>query len=428
MALIKPTNNTSAKIKVIGIGGGGSNAVSSMVASKKIHGVEFIAVNTDSQALLKSNAETKIQIGDNYTRGLGAGADPEVGHDSAEESREKLKEAMFDTDMIFITAGMGGGTGTGASPVVAEIAKESGALTVAVVTKPFTFEGSRRMRAAEEGIENLRDYVDTLIVIPNQKLLDVVDKKMTLADSFKLADNVLGQAVQGISDLIINTGKINVDFKDVKNTMTESGTALMGIGEASGENRAAIAARSAITSPLLDVSISGARNILYNITANPDLTMMEVSDISEIITANADPDAQIIFGTTYDESMGDKIKVSVIATGFDDEDNNYSSYSRRMFGSYGKKSKEKLQKEKENKVIKEQEKEVDDGEDNQKEVKKIAQAPSDFIQPPMPQNLGMESKKAEKKDKPRALDISDDKNKDDEYDEFDIPPFLRNKS
>jgi cell division protein FtsZ len=423
MALIKPTNNTSAKIKVIGVGGGGSNAVSSMVASKRIHGVEFVVVNTDSQALLKANAETKIQIGDNYTRGLGAGADPEVGHDSAEESKEKLKESLFDTDMIFITAGMGGGTGTGASPVVAEIAKESGALTVAVVTKPFAFEGSKRMRAAEEGIENLRDYVDTLIVIPNQKLLDVVDKKMTLADAFKLADNVLGQAVQGISDLIINTGEINVDFTDVKNTMTESGTALMGIGEASGENRAAIAARSAISSPLLDVSINGARGILYNITASPDLTMTEVADASEIITSNADPDAQIIFGTTYDESLGDKIKISVIATGFDDEDGNYS-FSRKMFGSYGKKAKEKLEAEKKNesKSIEEVPVKVPEI----KTEKKIDHAPSDFIQPPMPQNLGNNNEKAEEKSKPRVLNL--DNGSEDEYDEFDIPPFLRNKS
>jgi cell division protein FtsZ len=329
MGFIKPTNNTFAKIKVIGIGGGGGNAINSMIASKQIHGVEFVAVNTDAQALINSQAETKIQIGSNYTRGLGAGANPEVGKAAAEESREKLKEIMYDSDMIFITAGMGGGTGTGASPIIAEIAKESGALTVAIVTRPFMFEGSKRMSIAEEGIENLRDCVDTLIIVPNQRLLDVVDKKMTLLDAFKLADNVLGQGVQGISDLITMPGLVNVDFNDVKTVMSDSGTALMGIGEANGENRAVMAARAAVSSPLLELSIDGARGILYNVIGGPDMTMNEISDASSIIQSNADPDAMIIFGAAINDDMTGTIKISVIATGF--EDNHLGLTGSRSF-------------------------------------------------------------------------------------------------
>jgi len=318
MAQIKPINNTFAKIKVIGVGGGGGNAINSMIDSKQIHGVEFVSVNTDAQALMNSLADTKIQIGDNYTRGLGAGANPEVGQAAAEESREKLKEVMYDTEMVFITAGMGGGTGTGASPVVAQIAKEAGALTVAVVTKPFMFEGNARMRIAEEGIENLKDYVDALIVVPNQRLLDVIDKKMSLLEAFRLADNVLGQGVQGISDLITMPGLVNVDFKDVERVMTDSGTAMMGIGEAEGDNRAAMAARMAISSPLLELSVDGAKGILYNIIGGPDLGMQEISEASQIIQSTADPEAIIIFGAAIREEMAGRIRVSVIATGFDD--------------------------------------------------------------------------------------------------------------
>ncbi len=317
MGQIKPINNTFAKIKVIGIGGGGGNAINSMISSKQIQGVEFISVNTDAQALLNSLAETKIQIGSNYTRGLGAGANPEVGKAAAEESREKLKEALYDTEMVFITAGMGGGTGTGASPIVAQIAKEAGALTVAVVTKPFIFEGAQRMRIAEEGIESLRDYVDALIVVPNQRLLDVVDKKMTLIEAFRLADNVLGQGVQGISDLITMPGLVNVDFNDVAKIMTDSGTAMMGIGEAEGENRAVIAARAAISSPLLELSVDGAKGILYNIIGGPDLGMQEISEASQVIQACADPEAIIIFGNAIRDDMEGRIKISVIATGFE---------------------------------------------------------------------------------------------------------------
>ncbi len=341
MGLVKPTNTTFAKIKVLGIGGGGGNAVNSMIDSKAIQGVEFITINTDAQALLTSKADTKLQIGSNYTKGLGSGADPEVGRAAAEESREKIKDLLFDSDMIFITAGMGGGTGTGASPVVAEIAKESGALTVAVVTKPFSFEGVRRMQTAEEGIEILKDNVDTLIVIPNQRLMDVVDKKMTLLDAFRLADNVLGQGVQGISDLITVPGLINVDFADVKTIMSDSGTALMGIGQASGENRAATAARMAISSPLLEVSIDGAKGILYNIVGGSDMTMTEVSDASSIIASAADPDANIIFGAAIDEEMGSNIKISVIATGFDEGQLGYAA-NRPLFGAFSRDSQKRL--------------------------------------------------------------------------------------
>lgn len=317
MGLVKPDINAVAKIKVIGIGGGGNNAVSSMITTGKIRGVEFVAINTDTQALLNNPATVKLQVGDNLTKGLGSGADPEVGRQAAEESREKIKELLVDTDMVFITAGMGGGTGTGGAPIIAELAKEAGALTVAVVTKPFAFEGIRRMGVAEDGIEELKNKVDTLIVIPNQKLMDVVDKKMTLKEAFRVADSVLGQGVQGISDLITVPGLVNVDFADVRAIMTDAGTALMGVGMGTGENRAQMAARTAISSPLLEVKIDGARGILFNITGGSDLTMNEVSEAAEMISSHADPDANIIFGATIDEAMGDQIKISVIATGFD---------------------------------------------------------------------------------------------------------------
>jgi len=344
MGLVKPSNTTFAKIKVIGVGGGGGNAVNSMITSNQIQGVEFITINTDAQALLSSKADTKVQIGSNFTKGLGSGADPEVGRAAAEESREKLKDLLYDSDMVFITAGMGGGTGTGASPIVAEIAKESGALTVAVVTKPFAFEGIRRMQSAEEGIDALKDNVDTLIVIPNQRLMDVIDKKMTLLDAFRLADNVLGQGVQGISDLITVPGLINVDFADVKTIMSDSGSALMGIGQASGENRAATAARMAVSSPLLEVSIDGAKGILYNIIGGSDLSMSEVSDASTIIASAAAPDANIIFGATINEEMGSSIKISVIATGFDERQLGYAGSSRPIFGAFTRESQNRLAK------------------------------------------------------------------------------------
>jgi cell division protein FtsZ len=316
--LIKPEVQKFAKIKVIGAGGGGTNALNSMITLQQIDGVEFIAVNTDAQALLTSHAPTKIQIGEQLTKGLGAGADPEIGRQAAEENAEKLHEVLGEADMVFITAGMGGGTGTGSAPVIADVAKSSGALTVAVVTKPFIFEGARRKTVAEEGIAQLKEKVDTLIVIPNQRLLDVVDKKMGLLDAFKVADSVLGQGVQGISDLIVQPGLINVDFADVRTIMTDAGTALMGIGFGSGEGRAATAARAAIASPLLEVSIEGARGVLFNITGGSDMSMFEVDEAAKIISTAADADANIIFGASVDETMTDQVKLTVIATGFDE--------------------------------------------------------------------------------------------------------------
>lgn len=318
MALVKPDSARIAKIKVIGVGGGGGNAVSSMVDSESINGVEFISVNTDAQVLLANKAATKLQIGEKLTKGLGVGGNPEIGRQAAEESLEKVKELLVDTDMVFVTAGMGGGTGTGASPIIAKLAKEAGALTVGVVTKPFAFEGARRSVVADEGIEKLRGEVDTLIVIPNQRLMDVIDKKMTLVEAFKVADSVLGQAVGGIADIITTPGLINVDFADVKAIMKEAGTALLGIGVGVGENRAQMAARAAISSPLLDLSIEGARGVLFNIAGGNDLTMFEVDEAARIIANEADTDANIIFGAVIKEDLSDQVRITVIATEFDE--------------------------------------------------------------------------------------------------------------
>lgn len=327
--LIKPQTASFAKIRVIGVGGGGNNAVNSMVDSGSIQGVDFIGINTDAQALLNSKANTKIQIGENLTRGLGSGGNPEMGREAAEESREKIKDLLEGSDMVFLTAGMGGGTGTGATPIIAEVAQEVGALTVAVVTKPFMFEGTRRMVSAEEGIEELKDKVDTLIVIPNQRILEVVDKKLSLLEAFRVADSVLTHGVQGISDLITVSGLINVDFADVKSIMSNSGTALMGIGVGVGENRAQLAAKQATSSPLLEVSMDGARGVLFNITGSSDLSMAEVDEASRIIAKAADPDANIIFGATIDEDLHDQIKITVIATGFDESRRRLQQMVRR---------------------------------------------------------------------------------------------------
>ncbi|TMF26986.1 MAG: cell division protein FtsZ [Chloroflexi bacterium] len=305
-----------ALIKVVGVGGGGSNAVNRMIRAELL-GVEFIAVNTDAQALLLSDAPHKIRIGDKVTKGLGSGADPTVGRKSAEDDSEKLYEALKEADMVFVTAGMGGGTGTGAAPIIAEIAKDVGALTVAVVTKPFSFEGAKRRLLAEQGIAELVDKVDTLITIPNDRLLQVVEKRTSMVDAFRIVDDVLRQGVQGISDLITVPGLINLDFADVKTIMTNAGSALMGIGHGSGETRAAEAARQAIMSPLLEQSIDGARGVLFTITGGPDLTLFEVNEAAEIIHAAADPEANIIFGAVIDERMGGEVKISVIATAFE---------------------------------------------------------------------------------------------------------------
>jgi cell division protein FtsZ len=309
------TGNYLAVIKVVGVGGGGTNAVNRMVDAG-LAGVEFIAVNTDAQALLMCDADVKIHIGAKATRGLGAGADPAVGLAAAMESRDELKEALKGADMIFVTAGEGGGTGTGGAPVIAELARELEALTVGVVTKPFSFEGRRRATQAEQGIGNLSEKVDTLIVIENDRLLQVVEKKTPLSDAFRMADDVLRQGVQGITDLITVPGIVNLDFADVKTIMRDAGSALMGIGVGHGESRAAEAARAAVSSPLLEQSIEGATGILLNITGGPDLGLFEVNEAAEVVTSAADQNANVIFGAVIDESLRDEVRVTVIATGF----------------------------------------------------------------------------------------------------------------
>ena len=311
-------NNYLAVIKVVGVGGGGTNAVNRMI-EEGIRGVEFVAVNTDAQALAISDADIKVHIGTDITKGLGAGANPEVGKESAEDSRDEIKAALAGADMVFITAGEGGGTGTGAAPVVADIAKNDvGALTVGVVTKPFTFEGRRRYASASEGIKNLAENVDTLIVIPNDRLLDLSEKKTTMLEAFRMADDVLCQGTQGITDLITVPGLINLDFADVCTIMKGAGTAMMGIGIASGDNRAADAATEAISSRLLESSIDGATRVLLSVAGNKDLGIQEINDAADLVAKNVDPEANIIFGTVVDESLGDQVRVTVISTGFND--------------------------------------------------------------------------------------------------------------
>ena len=321
MPIVKPTIENVANIRVIGIGGSGNAALNRMIEAK-IKGVEFIAVNTDAQALHYSGAPTKIHIGQNLTRGLGAGMDPSVGQQAAEESREELYEVIRGSDMVFTTAGFGGGTGTGALPVISEIAKESGALTVAVVTKPFSFEGQQRMTLAEEALVELQDRVDAAVVVPNDRLLQIIDKKTSMVDAFKVVDDVLRQGVQGISDLIVHHGMVNVDFADIRAITANAGSALMGIGRATGDNRAVEAARAAIESPLLDVTIEGARGIIFNVTCGPDLKMFEVEEAARVITEHADPNAKVIFGTVIDSDQVEdgEIRITVVATGFDKEE------------------------------------------------------------------------------------------------------------
>src|ERR1035437_78511 len=314
--MIESSGNYLAVIKVVGVGGGGTNAVNRMVDAG-LRGVEFIAVNTDAQALAMCDADVKIHIGSKITRGLGAGANPDIGYQAAIESKDELRDAIKGADMVFVTAGKGGGTGTGASPVIAELAKELGALTVGVVTRPFMFEGKRRARQAEDGIRELREKVDTLIIIPNDRLLQVVERRTSIIDAFKVADDVLRQGVQGITDLITVPGLINLDFADVRTVMREAGSALMGIGVAGGENRAVEAAKAAISSPLLEASVEGAMGILLNITGGADLGLFEVNEAAEIISSAADADCNIIFGAVVDPALGDEVRVTVIATGFD---------------------------------------------------------------------------------------------------------------
>lgn len=311
-----PQIESFARIKVVGIGGGGSNAVNRMI-EEGMAGIEFVAINTDAQALLLSEAPVRVRIGDKITRGLGAGGDPEVGKKAAEESAEDVYEVLKGSDMVFIAAGIGGGTGTGATPVISQIAKEIGALTIAVVTRPFSFEGSKRMQAAEAGINELKDHVDTLIVIPNDRLIQIADKGASLQESFKLADDVLRQGIQGISELITVPGLINLDFADVRTIMSEGGAALMAVGCASGEDRARVAAEQAISSHLLDITIDGARGILFNVTGGPDLSLFEVNQAAAIIKETAHPDVNLIFGAVIDPTLGEDLRVTVIATGFD---------------------------------------------------------------------------------------------------------------
>jgi cell division protein FtsZ len=312
----QPQAETFARIKVIGVGGGGCNAVNRMI-TEGIQGIEFIAINTDAQALTQSLAQTRVRIGDKTTRGLGAGGVPEIGQKAAEESADDLYSVLKGSDMVFITAGMGGGTGTGASPIISQIAREVNALTIGVVTRPFTFEGSHRMQSAELGIQNLKNQADTLIVIPNDRLLQIVDKRSSLQDAFKVADDVLFQGIQGISELITVPGLINLDFADVRTIMSEGGAALMAVGRASGEDRARKAAEMAICSELLDITIDGARGILFNVSGGDNLSLMEVNDAAAIIKETAHPDVNLIFGAVIDPELGDEIRLTVIATGFD---------------------------------------------------------------------------------------------------------------
>ncbi|MGL4820754.1 MAG: cell division protein FtsZ [Bacilli bacterium] len=317
-----------ANIKVVGVGGGGNNAVNRMIACG-VQGVEFMTLNTDAQALQFSKSDNRMQIGMKLTRGLGAGANPEIGKKAAEESREQIEEALQGADMVFVTAGMGGGTGTGAAPIVAQVAKEMGALTVGVVTKPFKFEGKKRMVQAEQGIANLKESVDTLIIIPNDKLLEIVDRNTPMVEAFREADNILRQGVQGISDLIAIPGLINLDFADVKTIMSDRGTALMGIGSASGENRAVEAAKKAISSPLLETSIDGAKGVLMNITGSSNLSLFEVQEAADLVESAADEEVNLIFGSVINDNLKDEIIVTVIATGFD-EGANQQDYTQEI--------------------------------------------------------------------------------------------------
>ena len=394
--LVKPHAGQAAKIKVLGVGGGGGNAISSMIVDGGVTGVEFIAINTDSQALLNNKADVKIQIGESLTKGLGSGGDPEIGQHAAEESRDRLKDEIGDADMIFITCGQGGGTGTGSSPLIAEISKETGALVVAVVTRPFKFEGKKRMMSADDGIEKLRDKVDTLIVVPNQKVLTIIDKKTPILEAFRKIDTILHEGVRGIAELITTPGLINVDFADVKSVMSNAGTALMGIGTSSGDKRAMGAIKQAISSPLLDISIEGAKGVLLNIIGGPDMAMSEIDEAVSIITKTVDPDADIIFGAVVDEKMMDQLKITIVATRFDDRGLKLFNYKKEFSAE------EKIKEDK-----------YQDEDEEVEELKDL-------------------KKKASEKKKPFVTNVSSESDKSDEElleesEEFDIPAFLRKK-
>jgi cell division protein FtsZ len=410
--LIKPRAGQPANIKVIGVGGGGGNAIETMIQEGGIPGVEFVVVNTDAQALLHSKATIKVQIGDTVTRGLGSGGNPEMGRQAAEESVDKLKDELTGADMVFITCGEGGGTGTGAAPVVAQIAREMGALTVAVVTKPFDFEGARRKNAAEEGIDTLKEQVDTLIVVPNQKILQVVDRKTSVTDAFKRIDSILHQGVKGIAELITVAGLINVDFADVRTVMSQAGTALMGMGMGSGDKRAMAAIKQAISSPLLDVSIEGARGILFNIVGGPDLSMSEIDEAASIIQKTVDPDADIIFGAVIDEKMIDQIKITLIATKFDES--RLKLFQYRQTGRDGDLFAKKVEPAKST-TSRDEKEAIDDEDDDFDIFGKKEEEPAKQEKKQADPFVGLDEF-----DKDDTAFASDD-------DGFDIPAFLRKK-
>ncbi|MFZ2154396.1 MAG: cell division protein FtsZ [Candidatus Moraniibacteriota bacterium] len=407
MAEVKPDIETFAKIKVVGVGGSGNSAVSRMIDSN-IKGVEFVAVNTDSQALHHSRAAEKVHIGKNLTKGLGAGMNPEIGRQAAEENRDEIQEVLKGTDMVFVTCGLGGGTGSGAGPVVAETAKELGALTVAVVTKPFAFEGAQRQNIANEALENLKKRVDTFITIHNDRLLSIIDKKVTLINSFKIVDDVLRQGVQGISDLITKPGIVNVDFADVRAIMADSGSALMGIGISSGENRAAEAAKAAISSPLLELSIDGAKGVLFNVSGSSDLTMLEINEAANIITENVDPNAKVIFGAVTDDQVrkGD-LHITVVATGFDTDD--YGDSPADMIARVRKNN---TQEKEEIMVV-------------ERDLEEIEEVQTEKVAFP---TRKMESRMIiEEKIQPKRNNVTVTRDSDDNDDELEIPAFIRRK-
>ena len=403
MSQIKPDIETFAKIKVIGVGGSGNSVVNRMI-SAKIRGVDFLAINTDVQALHDSKAKNKLHIGKTLTRGLGAGMNPEVGKKAAEENQNDIRDMLKGADMVFITCGLGGGTGSGAAPIVAEISKDLGALTIAVVTKPFSFEGVKRSEIAEEALQELSDKVDSIIVVPNDKLLEIIDKETSLLDAFNVSDNVLKQGVQGISELITVPGLINVDFADVKAIMSEAGSSLMGIGESKGEDRAKKAAKAAIENSLLDMSIDGAEGVLFSVTGSPDLTMHEVNEAAKVITELVDSEAKIIFGAIIDEDLKDTVRITVVATGFND------SFNRGFDRDRFQKSKETLEVQKENIDLPANKENKKEDVDEDKE--------EDFLSKEKKTSLFTE-------DKPVEEELEEEKTE--EKNELDIPAFLRRK-
>lgn len=409
MAEIKPDIEMFARIKVVGVGGSGNNAISRMIDSK-IKGVEFVAINTDAQALHHSKAQEKVHIGKNLTKGLGAGMNPEIGRQAAEENRDEIQEVLKGADMVFVTCGLGGGTGSGAAPVVAETAKELGALTVAVVTKPFAFEGAQRRQIGEEALANLKDRVDTLITIPNDKLLSIIDRKTTLINAFRIVDDVLRQGVQGISDLITKPGIVNVDFADVRAIMHDSGSALMGIGISSGDNRAAEAAKAAINSPLLELSVDGAKGVLFNISGSNDLTMLEINEAANIITESIDPNAKVIFGAVVDDQIKKgEIHITVVATGFDAERVRENPFVNRVSVT-------------KNATVEEKEKEKDQEmkslKDEIEELKERITFPSKKLETRMIIEEKIHPKPVQRKIETKQIE---------EEDELEIPAFIRRK-